>query len=165
MSVSIITYCIQVYFSNCQGCPSIKGSNCLYLATDTGDAVLREKHPIELLMTRISSVRVAAIKATFKSGEGIAGGPFILTIHVDEVLKRGKVQISETDLTLWTERDCICPRFKVGRTYLILGYEDSTNKRLLFDSRSVALRWRKIWARKIRVSVHGSVSLWSTDCR
>jgi len=64
----------------------------------------------------------------------------------------GKVQISQTDLTLWTERACICPRLKVGRTYLILGFEDTVNKRLLFDARSVALRWRKIWARKIRVS-------------
>lgn len=91
-----------------------------------------------------------AIKATFKSAEGIEGGPFILTIHVDEVLSMGKVQISQTDLTLWTERACICPRLKVGRTYLILGFEDTVNKRLLFDSRSVALRWRQIWARKIR---------------
>ncbi|KAI0213800.1 hypothetical protein LSAT2_001137 [Lamellibrachia satsuma] len=91
-----------------------------------------------------------AIKATFKSAEGIEGGPFILTIHVDEVLSMGKVQISQTDLTLWTERACICPRFKVGRTYLILGFEDTANKRLLFDATSVALRWKKFWTRKIR---------------
>ena len=96
---------------------------------------------------------VAVLRARFVSAQGIKGGPLIVTIYVDEVLKSTSVVIpTQTQLTLWAGRGCVCPRLHAGRAYLFLGFEDTENNRLLFDETCIAVTWRDVWYGRIRVS-------------
>ena len=58
------------------------------------------------------------MRGTFKSAEGIKGGPLIITIHVEDILKSTHVNIpTATDLTLWAGGGCICPQLTTEKRY------------------------------------------------
>ncbi len=62
-----------------------------------------------------------AIKGTFKSAEGIKGGPVTVKIYADEILKSTNVLIpTNTDLTLWAESGCICPYLAAKQQWVYL---------------------------------------------
>lgn len=91
-----------------------------------------------------------AVKALFIATQGIDGGPVIITIYVQDVLKTASVRIpSNTNLTLWAGRGCVCPSFKNNHPYLLLGFEDRSHSRLLFDDYCIAVRWSEKWKERI----------------
>ncbi|XP_069948625.1 secreted frizzled-related protein 3 isoform X4 [Cherax quadricarinatus] len=74
----------------------------------------------------------------------------LTTVLVKEVVKAGRVLVlTATDAYLWTNRSCICPPLSINQDYLLLGWEDFTNSRLLYLDGSVALPYKKKYVRKI----------------
>ncbi len=94
------------------------------------------------------------MRGRFVSAEGIKGGPLIVSIYVEDVLKANKVPIpSHTELTLWAGHGCVCPHLTQNKTYLFLGFENIKNQRLLFDEISMAVTWRDVWYGRVKVSI------------
>jgi len=94
-----------------------------------------------------------AIRGYYISAQHISGGkrsgPLVLKMRVNQVLKHSKVRIPEnSDVTLWVEEGCVCPRLRKKYEYLILCYEE--DNRLLYQKGCMAVKWRKVWAARVK---------------
>jgi len=64
------------------------------------------------------------------------------------------IALSQT-ASLWAKGGgvCVCQTLRRGADYLVMGHEDVTLKRLLFDSNSVTEPWKKNWPKNLEASV------------
>ena len=75
-----------------------------------------------------------------------------IQVTVTKVLKRGKLRIHERrDTNLWVKSNCVCPKLKKNREYLITGYEDVTLDRLMYTPTSLISRWNRRMESKVKV--------------
>ncbi|XP_017327775.1 netrin-1 [Ictalurus punctatus] len=81
------------------------------------------------------------------------------SVWVQSVFRVGLSQIKRGLQTLWVpDRDvsCSCPTLQVGRTFLLIGAEESRRgwapgeRRLVADRSTMALQWREHWNPKLR---------------
>ena len=68
------------------------------------------------------------------------------------MLFRGKVKVSSSNTTtLLVTSDCLCPRLRKGRDYLVLGHDDLQTGSLTLSDSSIATRWKHQLARTVKV--------------
>lgn len=90
------------------------------------------------------------IRGTVKSVDTF-GGLTLTTATVNEVVRAGRVHLLVGgDAHLWTNRSCACPPLTPTNEYIILGWEDFANSRLLYLDGSLAVPYRKRYVRKIK---------------
>ncbi|XP_068212348.1 LOW QUALITY PROTEIN: secreted frizzled-related protein 3-like [Palaemon carinicauda] len=91
------------------------------------------------------------IRGTVKSVDTF-GSLTLTTMTVSEVVRAGRViVIVGKDTYLWTNRSCECPPLTPEQDYIILGWEDFANSRLLYLDGSVAVPYRRRYVRKIKL--------------
>ncbi|XP_064101710.1 secreted frizzled-related protein 3-like [Macrobrachium nipponense] len=91
------------------------------------------------------------IRGTVKSVDSF-GSLTLTTMTVTEVVRPGRViVIVGKETYLWTNRSCECPPLTPDEDYIILGWEDSANSRLLYLDGSVAIPYRRRYVRKIKL--------------
>ncbi|XP_066982750.1 secreted frizzled-related protein 3-like [Macrobrachium rosenbergii] len=91
------------------------------------------------------------IRGTVKSVDTF-GSLTLTTMTVTEVVRAGRViVIVGKETYLWTNRSCECPPLTPDEDYIILGWEDSANSRLLYLDGSVAVPYRRRYVRKIKL--------------
>jgi len=74
-----------------------------------------------------------------------------VTLNVSQVLFRGKVKVSSSNTTtLLVTSDCLCPRLRKGRDYLVLGHDDLQTGSLTLSDSSIATRWKHQLARTVK---------------
>ncbi|TRY85557.1 hypothetical protein DNTS_017177 [Danionella cerebrum] len=98
------------------------------------------------------------LKVQVKSKE--RSGPWWqFSILVQSVFRTGSSKVKRGLQALWVpDRDvsCACPALQTGRTFLLIGAEESTRswvpeeKRLVADRTTMALQWREHWSPKLR---------------
>ncbi|CAM1306120.1 FRZB (predicted) [Pycnogonum litorale] len=90
-----------------------------------------------------------AIKAEIRSME-VIGELTLTNVTINHVIKQTSVPLEAMSTALlWTNSSCPCPKLAVGRKYLIIGYEDVVNGRLLYVFGSVGTRWRNVYIKRI----------------
>ncbi|XP_064601508.1 secreted frizzled-related protein 3-like isoform X2 [Liolophura sinensis] len=63
----------------------------------------------------------------------------------------GKVPIKiGSSVELWSNFTCICPELVLNKEYLILGFEDGDQAKLLYLENSIAVPWRKKWESRVK---------------
>ncbi|CAL4067025.1 unnamed protein product [Meganyctiphanes norvegica] len=73
-------------------------------------------------------------------------------VHIKEIVKPGRVMVPEgLNAHLFTNRSCACPPLQNDKEYLLMGWEDFVNSRLLYLEGSLAVPYRKKFARKVKV--------------
>lgn len=101
---------------------------------------------------------VPVLKVQVKSKE--RSGPWWqFSILVQSVFRMGSSQVKRGVQALWVpDRDlsCGCPALQMGRTFLLIGAEESgrswvpEERRLVADRTTMALQWREHWSPKLR---------------
>nr|AMY99575.1 netrin [Novocrania anomala] len=77
------------------------------------------------------------------------------TVNIASVYKRDKIKIRRGEHILWVlQKDlvCKCPKVRLGRRYLLLGYDtkNSNGSGITLDRRSIVIQWKDEWQRRIR---------------
>lgn len=91
-----------------------------------------------------------ALRGTVKSVDTF-GELTLVTVAVRKVVRMGQVQLSDGfDAHLWTNRSCACPPLVLNEEYLLLGWEDFANNRLLYLDGSIAVPYKRKYVRKIQ---------------
>ncbi|XP_076034403.1 secreted frizzled-related protein 3-like isoform X2 [Oratosquilla oratoria] len=79
------------------------------------------------------------------------GSLTVTNVTVRDVLRsRGVVLVPGEEAHLWTNSSCACPPLNISTEYLLLGWEDLANVRLLYVEGSLALPYDKDHFKKIR---------------
>ncbi len=101
---------------------------------------------------------VPVLKVQVKSKE--RSGPWWqFSILVQSVFRMGSSHVKRGIQALWVpDRDlsCGCPALQMGRTFLLIGAEESSRswvpeeRRLVADRTTMALQWREHWSSKLR---------------
>ncbi|XP_026878505.2 secreted frizzled-related protein 3 [Electrophorus electricus] len=84
-------------------------------------------------------------------------------VEVKDVLKSSLVNIPRDTVTLYYSSGCLCPPLTANEEYLIMGYENEEQSRLLLIDGSIAQKWKerlghkvKRWDRANRAAVRNS---------
>ncbi|KAG1659035.1 Secreted frizzled-related protein 3 [Nymphon striatum] len=91
-----------------------------------------------------------AIKAKVNSIK-VHGELTLINVTVLHVIKHTKIPLKvKANVFLWTiNSSCPCPQLSIGKKYLIIGYEDVDNARLLYIFGSVGTRWRNVYTKRL----------------
>ena len=106
-----------------------------------------------------------ALKVTYQRYLHRFTGVKVQTVHVALVRQILKAPSSiqavavNRSASFWITSHAACgrcpsveTRLKPGGNYLLMGYEDVRRRRLLFDSRCIAWKWKNKWIKNIEVS-------------
>ncbi|XP_019632161.1 PREDICTED: secreted frizzled-related protein 3-like isoform X3 [Branchiostoma belcheri] len=85
------------------------------------------------------------VKGTETRGDQIA-----TTVTVLEEWKHHAISVPKGEVQLWTNSTCKCPRLKVDQEYIIMGYEDSTNGRLLLLPDTMVTNYSSRWQKRFK---------------
>ncbi|KAK2711771.1 hypothetical protein QYM36_012778 [Artemia franciscana] len=143
---------------DCDSLPPKDGDVCIAPETQDNAMIINDGFDFECRCFKIQRLKKQlyykshfkyAIRGRCKAIQ-VFGDLTVTNIHVYDVFKQSKVKIMpNAEYTLWTNSSCLCPRIELGREYLLLGFEDIENQRLLHLSNSIALEWHKQHAEKI----------------
>ncbi|MBN3300271.1 SFRP3 protein, partial [Amia calva] len=74
-------------------------------------------------------------------------------VEVKDVLKSSLVNIPRDVVTLHSNSGCLCPRLNANEEYIIMGYENEEQSRLLLIEGSIALKWKDRLGRRVKVII------------
>ncbi|XP_042215330.1 secreted frizzled-related protein 3-like [Homarus americanus] len=145
----------------CDHLPVYDRSVCItpqaIISSDVTPQPTPEQAPCECLKTRPLRKRVYrrrnfdfVVRGKVRSVDTF-GSLTLTTVAVTKVVRKGRVQvIPGADAHLWTNRSCACPPLPLHQDYLLLGWEDFANSRLLYLDGSIAVPYRKKHVKKIQ---------------
>nr|XP_045591910.1 secreted frizzled-related protein 3-like [Procambarus clarkii] len=146
---------------DCEALPLYDQGVCItpqaIISSDVSPSPAREQEPCQCSKPRPLRQRVYArqhynyvLRGTVKSVETY-GDLTLTTVVVKEVVVTGRVLVlTPADAHLWTNRSCICPPLSLNQDYLLLGWEDADNSRLLYLEGSIALPYKRKYVLKIQ---------------
>lgn len=95
---------------------------------------------------------IVAIRGKIKRQKTVNSVNTVTIVTVIKVLKSGRVPLAEnTDIEIWTNSTCVCPKLSRKREYLLIGYEDIVTSRFLFLDNCLAARWQNKWEKRFKV--------------
>ncbi|CAH1241144.1 FRZB [Branchiostoma lanceolatum] len=83
-------------------------------------------------------------------GTETRGSELATTVNVLEEWKHHAISVPKGEVQLWTNSTCRCPRLKVNQEYVIMGYEDSTNGRLLLLPDTMVTNYASKWQKRFK---------------